>query len=190
MFSLPTQLYVQTGNKKYCLCIYTQMQFEMKTDQHVLCSNQWSDKLLRCVLHTFIIRCVIKREPSDFAHLSSNTHVCAHPDVCTHNNAQCAVNRLLGNGRSTWLPAVVIFHFIQQAVSADKMVVTIKTPGCYCCWMAPLFLHSSVVWTLLWFPWLIITKPTWAFLCMLTQTPAGLVTSVCVSTCLCRSWQQ
>lgn len=31
------------------------------------------------------------------------------------------------NGRSTWLPAAVIFHFIQQLVSGDKMAVTMKT---------------------------------------------------------------
>lgn len=47
---------------------------------------------------------------------------------CTCMYAQCAVNRLLGNRRSTWLPVVVIFHFIQQHVSADKMAVTMKTP--------------------------------------------------------------
>ncbi len=52
----------------------------------------------------------------------------AHTHACTHSHAQCAVNRLLGNGRSTWLPPVVIFHFIQQLVSADKMAITMKTP--------------------------------------------------------------
>lgn len=52
----------------------------------------------------------------------------AHTHACRHSHAQCAVNRLPGNGRSTWLPLVVIFHFIQQLVSADKMAVTMKTP--------------------------------------------------------------
>lgn len=52
----------------------------------------------------------------------------AHTHECTHMHTQWAVNRLLGNGRSTWLPAVVIFHFIQQLVSVDKMAVTMKTP--------------------------------------------------------------
>lgn len=46
----------------------------------------------------------------------------------THSHSHCTENRLLGNGRSTCLPAVVIFHFIQQIVSSDKMAVTMQTP--------------------------------------------------------------
>lgn len=48
--------------------------------------------------------------------------------MSTHTHPQCGVNRLLGNRRSTWLPVVVRFYFIQQLVSADKMAVTVKTP--------------------------------------------------------------
>lgn len=58
-------------------------------------------------------------------------------------HAPCSVNRLLRNGRSTWLPAVVTFNFIQQLVSADKTAVTVKAP-----WVL-LLLNGSFVFAFL-----------------------------------------
>lgn len=111
-----------------------------------------------------------------------------HTHECTHMYAQCAVNRLLGNRRSTWLPAVVIFHFIQQHVSTDKMAVTMKTPWLF------LLLNGSFV-----FAFFCCVNTVMVSLadnygsnvvvffssCRLTQTPAGPVTSVCVCPCVC-----
>lgn len=109
------------------------------------------------------IGCVIKTEPSHIAHLSLFQISRAHTNKCIHSHTHSVMIRRLGKRRSTWLPAVVIFVSFSGLCQLTRWPSLWKHLGCYSCWMAPLFLHSSVVWTLLWFPWLIITEAMWAF---------------------------
>lgn len=72
----------------------------------------------------------------------------------------------LKNRRNTWLLVVVS---LQSAACVSWQWSSLwKHLGCFCGWMASLFLHSSVVWTLLRSPWMIITQAVWTF-CCLTQ---------------------
>ncbi len=87
--------------------------------------------------------------------------------MCTHFTLLCAersVKHLVADGWYLSLSPVNVY------VSADKIPVLMETPWVLVLWMAPLFLHSRVVWTVFWFPELIIAEATAgsaAFLCWL-----------------------
>lgn len=60
--------------------------------------------------------------------------------------AELSVKHLVADGWYLSLSPVNVY------VSTDKIPVLMETPWVLVLWMAPLFLHSRVVWTVFWFP--------------------------------------
>lgn len=130
----------------------------------------------------YLTNSCIKTEPCHFVNLSLfQISTCMH----THMHADTAMLNVLwidsqemeeAPGCLWWL-SFISFSSLCQLTRWPSLW---KHLGCYSCWMASLFLHSSVVWTLLWFPWLIITEATWAFFFLQAHTNACRVCNLCL----------
>lgn len=151
----------------------------------VLLTHYLTNRSTLNMRRTITTRCVIKTELSHFVHLSlfqisTNKH--------THMYVHTSMLNVLwmdswemeeAPGCLRWLS----FISFSSLCRLTRWPSLWKHLGHYCCWMAPLFLHSSVVWTLLWFPWLIITKATSAFLAGYTNACRACNLCLCVCEC-------